>query len=132
MTYGPNTSRQDFDLVQTRVMRRHALVRDSATAPPGPPPIVPPKVKQPVPAAWLPTEADRILLQEYLTWTKKGLKCGPYNLGDFGPAGNGVDGIVGPVTRSAVKDFQRDHGGLTVDGSYGPKTAEAFDQEING
>ena len=132
MTYGPNTSRQDFDLVQTRVMRRHALVRESATGPPGPTPIVPPKVKQPVPAAWLPTKADRILVQEYLTWKKKGLKCGPYNLGDYGPDGDGVDGIVGPVTRGAIKEFQRDHGGLKTDGSYGPKTAEAFDQEING
>lgn len=132
MTYGPNTLRQDFDLLQTRVMRRHALVRDTSTEPPGVPPVVPPKVKQPVPAPGLPTEADRILLQEYLTWTRKGLKCGPYSLGDSGPAGNGVDGIVGPVTRGAVKDFQRDHGGLATDGTYGPKTAAAFDQEING
>ncbi|MHB1011543.1 MAG: peptidoglycan-binding domain-containing protein [Desulfobacteria bacterium] len=132
MTYGPNTSRQDFDLVQTRVLRRHALVRDSATEPPGVPPVVPPKVQQPVPAAWLPTKADRILVQEYLIWKKKGLKCGPYDLGDYGPDGDGVDGIVGPVTRGAIKEFQRDHGGLKTDGSYGPKTAEAFDQEING
>jgi hypothetical protein len=132
MTYGPNTSRQDFDLVQTRVMRRHALTRDSATAPPGPPPVVPPKVKQPVPAPWLPKKADKILLQEFLIWKRKGLKCGPYDLGDYGPDGDGVDGIIGPVTRGAIKEFQRDHGGLKTDGSYGPKTAAAFDQEING
>jgi len=132
MTYGPNTSRQDFDMIQARVLRRHALVRDSATEPPGPAPVVPPKEKQPVPAPWLPTKADKILVQEYLIWKKKGLKCGPYDLGDYGPDGDGVDGIVGPVTRGAVKEFQRDHGGLKADGSYGPKTAEAFDQEING
>jgi hypothetical protein len=132
MTYGPHTVSQDFDLVQTRVMRRHKLVKDTATEPPGVPPVVPPKVKQPIPAPGLPTKADRILLQEFLAWKKKGLKCGPYNLGDSGPAGDGVDGIVGPVTQGAVKDFQRDHGGLATDGSYGPKTAAAFEKEING
>jgi hypothetical protein len=132
MTYGPNTSRQDFDLIQTRVLRRHPLVSESATEPPGVPPIVPPMVKQPVPAAWLPTKADRILVQQYLIRKKKGLKCGPYNLGDYGPDGDGVDGIVGPVTRGAIKEFQRDHGGLKIDGSYGPKTAAAFELEING
>ena len=47
-------------------------------------------------------------------------------------AGNGVDGIVGPVTKNAIKDYQRDYGGLKIDGSYGPKTAAAFKKEING
>lgn len=41
------------------------------------------------------------------------------NLGyDSGP----VDGIQGPITRTAIKAFQRDHPPLAVDGVCGPKT----------
>ncbi|HET7580195.1 MAG TPA: peptidoglycan-binding protein [Bacillales bacterium] len=36
-----------------------------------------------------------------------------------------VDGIYGPLTFRAVKDFQKDHG-LSVDGIVGPKTKQAM------
>ena len=125
MTYGPNTRRQDIDLIQTLVIRRHALLKDS-------PPPAAPATKKPVPAAWLPTEADKKLLQSYLCGTTDGLKSGPYDLGTSGPDGDGVDGIVGPKTMAAVRDFQRNHGGLVADGVYGPKTKAVFDAELNG
>lgn len=128
LTYGPNTRRQDLDMLQAKVMRAHKLCKD---APPG---ATPPKPKQvlPVPEAYHKTEADRILLQEYLVGKKPGLQHTGYNLGTSGPDGDGVDGIVGPKTKQAIKDFQRDHGGLTKDGIYGPKTRAAFDNELNG
>lgn len=140
MTYGPNSRAQDFDLVQTRVMRYHALLRNAPPPPPvpsAPPPPVQPAAppaekRKPVPGAGLPTVGDRILLQEYLCGKKKGLKRGPYDIGKYGAGGDGVDGLVGPKTREAVRSFQRDHGGLFVDGVYGPKTRAAFDKEING
>ncbi|MFA6147118.1 MAG: peptidoglycan-binding protein [bacterium] len=128
MSYSAYDRAQDFDLIQTKVIRRHPLLKTVAPKPP----VVPPKGKQPVPAPGLPNTAEKILLQEYLTWKKKGLKCGPYELGKSGPDKDGVDGVVGPVTKGAVKKFQRDHGGLATDGVYGPKTAAAFDKEING
>lgn len=37
----------------------------------------------------------------------------------------GIDGIFGPDTEAAVKQFQTDHG-LTVDGIVGPETATAM------
>lgn len=40
-----------------------------------------------------------------------------------------VDGDMGPRTRSAVRDFQRDSG-LVVDGKPGPMTREELDDEI--
>jgi peptidoglycan hydrolase-like protein with peptidoglycan-binding domain len=126
MTYGPNTSRQDFDLIQTKILRSHPLVKDTPTAPP-------PKVKKPVPPADHPRMADRIMLQEYLTGVRPGLKKAPYDIGTSGPGMNGVDGVVGPKTQAAISSFQTDHGeGLAVDGIYGPLTMVAFDKEING
>ena len=72
------------------------------------------------------------MLQEYLSGKRPGLKNTGYNLGPYGPAGDGIDGIVGANTRKALRDFQRDHGGLTIDGVYGPNTKGAFDEELNG
>lgn len=37
----------------------------------------------------------------------------------------GTDGIYGPQTRDAVREFQRNHG-LSVDGVYGPQTRNAI------
>lgn len=50
------------------------------------------------------------------------LKLG-YNLGSYGPKGNGVDGQFGSKTDEAIKDLQKKHG-LLVDGIVGPKTKE--------
>jgi hypothetical protein len=41
----------------------------------------------------------------------------------------GIDGLDGPVTKAAVKAFQRDNG-LVVDGKYGKMTDEAVDRAI--
>lgn len=43
-------------------------------------------------------------------------------LGTTGPAGDGVDGVMGPNTITAIKKFQKDNG-LKDDGVVGPKTA---------
>ena len=126
LTYGANTLRQDLDWVQAQVIRSHALCKADPPPPPAPPP-----EKKPIPAQYHPTEADRILLQEYLIHKKPGLSHGPYNIGSTGPDGDGVDGVVGLKTRKAIRDFQRDHGNLTMDGIYGPKTKAAFEAEIN-
>ena len=48
-----------------------------------------------------------------------------YNLGEFGPNGDGVDGKFGSVTRDAIRSFQKDHG-LKVDGIIGINTATAL------
>ena len=55
-----------------------------------------------------------------------------YNLGAFGPEGNGIDGKFGGKTEDAVKQFQRSHDGpdgraLTVDGIVGENTWWAID-----
>jgi len=49
-----------------------------------------------------------------------------YNLGDSGIANNGVDGVVGPLTRSAIKAFQNKH---MANGTYKPGTVgeETYD-----
>ena len=137
MSYSGYTGRAvDFDLIQTIVMRRHPLLKNVRMdkIPPVPPviPPAPPPGKKPVPAAWLPTMADKTMLQEYLKGKRPGLKHSGYNIGTSGPAGDGVDGKIGPKTSAAIRSFQRDHGGLKADGIYGPKTAAAFDKEING
>jgi len=40
-----------------------------------------------------------------------------------------VDGIIGPKTTAAIKDFQSKHG-LTADGIYGPATADALSKAL--
>jgi len=84
-----------------------------------------------VPPAYHPNEADRVLLQEYLIHKRPGLSHGPYAIGSSGPDGDGVDGIVGPLTRAAIRRFQTDFGGLEPDGIYGPLTRDAFDADLN-
>ena len=44
-----------------------------------------------------------------------------YNLG-----ADGADGVLGELTFNAIKTFQADHGGLTVDGIPGPQTVAAL------
>jgi peptidoglycan hydrolase-like protein with peptidoglycan-binding domain len=41
-----------------------------------------------------------------------------------------VDGIFGPLTRSAVKDFQA-QSGILVDGVVGQKTSDALDVALS-
>ncbi len=45
-----------------------------------------------------------------------------YDLGDFGPNGDGVDGKFGRMTKEAIMSFQKDHN-LQVDGIIGINTA---------
>ncbi len=125
LTYGPNTRRQDLDIIQAKCMRTHALLKSD-------PPPPPPKEIQAIPDANLPTADDKLLLQQYLTGKTPGLKHGPYDIGTTGPDGDGVDGVIGPKTKAAIKQYQTDHGDLVADGIYGPKTHDAFDAEING
>jgi len=48
-----------------------------------------------------------------------------YDLGDFGPNGDGIDGKFGSKTKEAVKKFQEDRG-LKVDGVIGIETATSL------
>lgn len=50
-----------------------------------------------------------------------------YDLGTFGEAGDGLDGIIGPVTEKAIKAFQEANG-LVVDGIVGPETIKALNE----
>lgn len=131
MTYGSDDVAQDFDMIQIMHVRNHKLLQGAPALPPPPPPPPPPE-KKAIPDSYLPTDADRRLMQAYLVHKETGLDNGPYDLGPYGPDSDGVDGIIGPITKQGVKDFQRDHGGLVIDGIYGPKTRGAFDEEING
>ena len=42
-----------------------------------------------------------------ITTIQTKLKSLGYNLGNFGPNKDGIDGKYGPLTKTAVKDFQR-------------------------
>ena len=48
-----------------------------------------------------------------------------YNLGSFGPNGDGIDGEFGGATQKAVEAFQA-AAELTVDGVFGPDTLAAL------
>lgn len=41
-----------------------------------------------------------------------------------------IDGKIGPMSREAIEDFQRDNG-LVVDGKVGPKTWTALEKFLN-
>jgi putative chitinase len=47
---------------------------------------------------------------------------------NFDIGSNGIDGIYGPDTKQAVKDFQTSYGGLKSDGIVGDKTLNALNQ----
>jgi len=56
-----------------------------------------------------------------------------YDLGNFGPNKNGVDGKYGDKTVTAVKEFQKD-AGIKVDGLFGPESLKAlnnFKMDVN-
>lgn len=57
-------------------------------------------------------------LQDYLIMLK-------YDIGDFGPNNDGIDGDYGDATEIAVRDFQKKHN-LEIDGEYGPKSHKAM------
>jgi hypothetical protein len=53
-----------------------------------------------------------------------------YNIGKTGPKGDGVDGVNGQLTRSAIGKFQEDQGLRLRDKKIGPETVDALNQEI--
>jgi hypothetical protein len=60
-----------------------------------------------------------------------------YDIGNFGPDGDGVDGIFGKKTEDAVKQFQQenkdwDSNPLKVDGLVGPRTSDALNKLMVG
>jgi len=60
-----------------------------------------------------------------------------YGLDNSGPAGDGVDGVFGDSTDSAVREFQKQHTDfngdpLKEDGKVGPKTADALNRALVG
>ena len=117
--------RQVQQAVESLITRILFIAEDPDCEPEVPPPVE--TTLLPVPAAWLGTKADVILMQEYLACFRDGLVHSNYDIGK-----SGADGINGSKTQHALKQFQADHGGLHSDGIYGPKTAAAFDLEING
>ena len=123
MSYGDDKLAQNFDMLQAQVMRNHPLVSGARPAEP---------VDPLIPTAWTPTQADVILMQEYLCGKRPGLINSGYDLGTTGPDGDGVDGDYGPRTTNAVAQFQAAHGGLLIDGVYGPNTRDGFAAEIQG
>lgn len=74
---------------------------------------------------------DRLLKRgtsgEDVKKAQKALKALGYDLGTFGEQADGVDGILGNVTESAIKAFQTAHG-LEADGIIGEKTLAALEE----
>ena len=52
-----------------------------------------------------------------------------YDLGNFGPNEDGIDGKFGPVTQEAVMEFQKDNN-LVIDGIIGPNTAAVLSKYL--
>lgn len=132
MCYGYLQS-QDFDLVQTKLLREHACALQ----------VMPPEVPEPAKDDVL-RELQRILAVpesgvwddateaaaskrmvrngstgEVVEWVQKRLQhyaidCGP------------VDGICGSKTSGAITEFQRTHPPLTPDGVAGPKSMRSM------
>src|SRR5436190_14834551 len=61
---------------------------------------------------------------EFVRWIQS-------SLNKLNGAGLAVDGIVGPITRWAVRSFQQQQG-LVVDGIVGPQTAGRIQQLLGG
>lgn len=59
--------------------------------------------------------------EEYVRSVQEKLISRGYNVGS-----DGADGILGENTFNAIQNFQRDHGGLEVDGIPGPQTIAAL------
>lgn len=59
--------------------------------------------------------------EDYVRQVQDLLLAKGYNLG-----ADGADGVLGELTFNAIKSFQADHGGLTVDGIPGPQTVAAL------
>lgn len=59
--------------------------------------------------------------EDYVRQVQALLLARGYNLG-----ADGADGVLGELTFNAIKSFQADHGGLTVDGIPGPQTIAAL------
>jgi peptidoglycan hydrolase-like protein with peptidoglycan-binding domain len=68
------------------------------------------------------------LKQNMMTIQRK-LKSLGYDLGKFGPNGDGIDGNYGRRTLAAIKDFQR-RNNIKATGWVGSKTAPLLDVEI--
>ena len=68
--------------------------------------------------------ADALKLHKWIP-QGDGVKAVQWELMRLGYATGTIDGICGPKTTSAVKEFQRGHG-LVVDGAAGPKTWAAL------
>jgi hypothetical protein len=134
-TEGPSVA-QDLDILQAKAVHNSPIVTDPIAPGPGPTPGPPkpgPKTEgKPVPAAWTPKAEDVALLQAYLVGKRPGLRNSGYDLGPFGPDADGVDGKYGNRTKQAVRDWQRAHGGIGIDGLFGPESQGAMDEELNG
>lgn len=74
---------------------------------------------------------DRILKKgtsgEDVSKAQKALKALGYDLGTFGEKADGVDGVLGSMTESAIKAFQAANG-LKVDGIIGEETLAALEK----
>lgn len=74
---------------------------------------------------------DRVLKKgtsgEDVKKAQKALKALGHDLGTFGEQADGVDGVLGGMTESAIKAFQAANG-LEADGIIGPKTLEALEK----
>jgi len=80
-------------------------------------------VEQPQTAEQLPVVQETVTVQETatITFVKPDIKTIQQALANAGLYAGKIDGIIGPNTKQAIKDFQTQNG-LTVDGKVGSKT----------